>query len=138
MHDSLKIQLKYLIFFQEPKLNLTKCEIARIGALNGDQVAVCGMKCVDLCNEAIKILGTFSSYNSRIKEECNSLKIVSNVQNMLNPRRYRNITLEERIIVFKSLAISKIIFQALIAPVHLIKAQRQFRSPSYGITLALK
>ena len=82
------------------------------------------MKCIDLCNEAIKILGTFFSYNSRIKEESNFLKIVFNVQSVLNLWRYRNIILEGRIILFKSLAISKIIFQALIAPVpiHVIKA----------------
>ena len=82
------------------------------------------MRCIDLCNEAIKILGTYFSYNSRIKEECNFLKIVSNVQNALNLERYQNLTLEERITVFKSLAISKICFQALIAPVptHVIKA----------------
>ena len=81
------------------------------------------MKCIDLCNEAIKILGTFFSYNSRIKEECNFLKIVSNVQSVLNLWRYRNHTLEGRIVVFKSLAITKIIFQALIAPAptHVIK-----------------
>ena len=81
------------------------------------------MKCIDLCNEVIKILGTFLSYNSRIKEECNFFKIVSNVQGVLNLWRYQNITLEGRIAVFKSLAISKIIFQGLIAPVaiHVIK-----------------
>ena len=49
----------------------------------------CGMRCIDFCNEAIKILGTYFSYNSRIK----------------------------RIVVVKSLTISKIVFQALIAPV---------------------
>ena len=80
-------------------------------------MAVCGMRCIDLFNEAIKILGTYFSYNSRIKEECNFLKIVSNVQIVLNLWRYRNLTLEGQIVIFKSLAISKIIFQALIAPV---------------------
>ena len=82
------------------------------------------MRCNDLFNEAIKILGTYFSYNSRIKEECNFLKIVSNVQSVSNLWRYRNLTLEGRIVVFKSLAISKIVFQALIAPVptHVIKA----------------
>ena len=110
--------------FSGLKPNLTKCEIAGIGALKGVQVAVCGMRCIDICNEAIKILGTYFSYNSRIKEECNFLKIVSNVQSVLNLWRYRNLTLEGRIVVFKSLAISKIVFQALIAPVptHVIKA----------------
>ena len=42
--------------FSGLKPNLTKCEIAGIGALKGVQVAVCGMKCTDLCNEAIKIV----------------------------------------------------------------------------------
>ena len=82
--------------FSGLKPNLTKCEIAGIGALKGVQVAVCGTRCIDLCNEAIKILGTYFSYNSRIKEECNFLKIVSNVQSVLNLWRYRNLTLEGR------------------------------------------
>ena len=54
--------------FSRLKLNLTKCEKAGIGALKGVQVAVCGMRCIDLCNEAIKILGSYFSCNSRIKE----------------------------------------------------------------------
>ena len=66
------------------KPNLRKCEIAGIGTLKGVQVAVCGMKYIDLYNEAIKILVTFFSYNSRIKEEYNFLKIVSSVQSVLN------------------------------------------------------
>ena len=52
-------------------------DCAWIGAYKRVQVAVCVMKCIDLCNEAIKILGTYFSYNIRIKEECNFLKIVS-------------------------------------------------------------
>ena len=86
--------------------NLTKCEIAGIRSLKGVQVEACGMRCIDLCNEAIKIIGTYFSYDSRIKEECNFLKIVSNVQNVLNLWWYQNLTLEGRIVVFKSLAIS--------------------------------
>ena len=87
-------------------------------------MAVCGMRCINLFNEAIKILGTYFSYNSRIKEECNFLKIVSNVQSVLNLWQYLNLTLEGQIVVFKSLSISKTVFQALIVPVpaHVIKA----------------
>ena len=82
------------------------------------------MRWIDLCNEAIQVLGTYFSNNSRIKEECNFLKIDSNTQSVLNPWRYRNLTFEGQIVVFKSLAISKIVFQALTAPVptHVIKA----------------
>ena len=39
--------------FQD-KPNLIKCEMARLVALKGVKLAVCGMKCNDLRNEAIK------------------------------------------------------------------------------------
>ena len=39
------------------KPNKTKCETAGIGGLNGVQVALCGMKYVNLNNETVKILG---------------------------------------------------------------------------------
>ena len=48
--------------FSGLKRNLSKCEVARIGLLNGVKVAVRGMKCIDLSNDAIKILGTLFSY----------------------------------------------------------------------------
>ena len=85
------------------------------------------MKCTDISNEAIKILGTYFSHNNTIKEQSNILKVVSNVQTVLKLWRFRNFTLERRIVVFsngKSLAIAKIVFQALIAtvPSHIIKA----------------
>ena len=131
--------------FSGLKPNLTKCEIAGIGALKGVQVAVCGMRCIDLCNEAIKILGTYFSCNSKIKEECNFLNPLSAIvpkwsnklptnclsvfdhfgglalqglrlfPRVLNLWQYGNLTLEGRIVVFKSLAVSKIVFEALIA-----------------------
>ena len=45
--------------FSGLKPNKTKCEIAGIGVLNGLQVALCGMKCVDVNNETVKILSYF-------------------------------------------------------------------------------
>ena len=49
---------------------------------------------------------------------------ICNVQTVLKLWRFRNLILEGRINVFKSLAISKIVFPALIAtvPSHIIKA----------------
>ena len=51
---------------KKKKANLTKCGIAGILSLKGVQVAVCGMKCIDLCNEFIKIWGTYFSYSNKI------------------------------------------------------------------------
>ena len=76
--------------------------------LKGVLLAVCRMKCIDLCNEAIKTLGTYFSYNNTMKEEYNFLKVAFDVQT----------------VVCNGLAISKIVFQALITAVssHIIKA----------------
>ena len=60
------------------------------------------MKCIDLRNEAIKILGVYFSYNQKIKDDKNFYNIVSNIQGVLNLRRMRNLTLEGRIVVVKT------------------------------------
>ena len=49
--------------FSGLKPNKTKCEIAGIGVLNGVQVALCGMKCVNLNNGIVKMLAVHFSYN---------------------------------------------------------------------------
>ena len=74
------------------------------------------MKCINLRNEAIKILGVYFSYNQKIKDK-NFYNIVSNIQGVLNLRRMRNLTLEGRIVVVKTLAISKIVFLALLTKI---------------------
>ena len=88
--------MNYSILFP----NLTKCEITKIRALKSVQLAACGMKCIGLRNEPIKVLGTYFSYNNRIKEESNFLKVASNVQTVLKLWRFQNLTLEGRIVVF--------------------------------------
>ena len=42
--------------FSGLKPNLSKCKVAGIGLLKGVKVAVCGIKCIDLTKDAIKIL----------------------------------------------------------------------------------
>ena len=56
------------------------------------------MKCIDLRNENIKILGIYFSYNQKIKNVCN---IISNIQELLNLWRITNLTLEARIIPYQ-------------------------------------
>ena len=110
-------KLKLFSDFSGLKPNTTECEVTGIGVLKGVQVAVCGMKCIDLRNEAIKILGVYFSYNQKIKDDKNFYNIISNIQGVLNLWRMRNLTLEGRIVVFKTLAISKIVFLALLTKI---------------------
>ena len=111
----------YHIFsrFSGLRPNLSKCEIAGIRVLKGIKVAVCGMQCVDLVKTkiTIKILGTHFSFNERLKEdERNFCLIIANNQRVLKLWKLRNLTLEGKILIFKKLALSKIIFQAFVTP----------------------
>ena len=45
------------------KPNNEKYEIAGIGVLKSVEVAFCGMKCVDLCKDTIRIAGVHFLYN---------------------------------------------------------------------------
>ena len=49
--------------------NDEKCEIAVIGALKNLKVAVCGMKCIDLCSDTIKTTGIHFSCNKEKQNE---------------------------------------------------------------------
>ena len=73
------------------KPNTTKCEIAGIKVLKGVQAAVCGMKCIDSRNEAIKILRVYLPYNQKIKDDKNFYNIIPNIQGVLNLWRMRNL-----------------------------------------------
>ena len=77
----------------------------------------------ELRNEAIKILGIYFSKNQKIKEDKKIYNFISNIQGVLNLRKIRNFTLEGRIIVFKTMAISKIVCLALLTkiPFQLVK-----------------
>ena len=59
----------FFSYFSGLKPNLTKSEIVGIGVLKGIQVTVCGLRCIDLNNDTLKILGTHFSYNEKLKEE---------------------------------------------------------------------
>ena len=91
------------------KANLTKFEIAGIRALKGVQVAVCGMRCIDHNINTLNILGTHFSYNKKLKEEKIVHKIVTDMQRVLKIWKMRKLTLEAKIVIFRTIAISKIV-----------------------------
>ena len=80
------------------------------------KVTVCGIQWVHLFLVPIKILGTNISYNEKLKGERNFCLIITNIQRVLKLWKLRNLTLEGKILIFKTLALSKIIFQAFVTP----------------------
>ena len=119
-------------FFSGLKVNRSKCEIAGIGTKKGVKVALCGMKSINLKYDFIKILGVCYSYNKEIENDKNFMNHIKKIQNILKIWRMRDLTLEGKVTIFKSLAISKIVHLALVAniPVStidlLIKIQKEF------------
>ena len=70
--------------------------------------ALCGMECIDLTSDVIKILGIYFSYNKKLEQEKNFFNHIVKIQNILKLWKLRSVSIEGRIAVFKSLAISKL------------------------------
>ena len=70
--------------FSGLKLNKAKCEIAGIGVLNGVQVALCGMKCVNLNNDTVKILGFHFLYNRNLEQDQIFCEHIVKIEKFLN------------------------------------------------------
>ena len=103
--------------------------MAGIGTLKGFKVAICRIKCIDLTKEAIKILGVFFTCYTNMQLENNFRKTLSNIKKILKMWRQRNVTLEGKIIIFQTLALSKITFlaQVLVIPNQIIDALQQIQ-----------
>ena len=66
------------------------------------KVEVCGMRFVDLCKDAIRITGVHFSCNKTKQDEKNVLETETKIQNIFRIVRMWSLTLESRIIVFKT------------------------------------
>ena len=64
------------------------------------------MKCVNLNNDVIKILGICYSYDKKLENEKNFLNHIIKLQNVLNMWRMGNLSLLSKISIFKTLAFS--------------------------------
>ena len=92
--------------FSGLKINNAKCEIAGIGVKNGNKMSLCGMKCIELTDGVIKVLGILSSYNKKLEQVKIFLNHIAKIQNILKSWKLRNLTIEGGTVVFKSLALA--------------------------------
>ena len=65
--------------FSGLKPNKSKCEIAGLGAMKGVKLALCGIKCIDLMFNDIKILGVYYSYDKNFENHENFINLVSKI-----------------------------------------------------------
>ena len=65
----------------------------------------------------MKIPGVHFSYNKKLEHELNFQSHIVKIESVLRPWRMRNVTAERKVLVFKSLAISKIVHLSLLTTV---------------------
>ena len=99
--------------FSGLKPNKSKCEIAGISALKVVQVALFGMRCIDLISNIVKILGIYYSYNEKLEIQENVKRHIVNIEKILRIWSMRDFSIAGKITVFKTLAISKVVHLAL-------------------------
>ena len=61
---------------------------------------------MELCGDIVQILGIYYSYNKLLKNDENFKKYIAKIENVLKLWRARNLSLEVKITVFKSLALN--------------------------------
>ena len=69
----------FFSYFSGLKSNLEKSETAGIRALKGVQVVVCVLRCINLNNDTLNILGTHFSYYEKLKEEKKFYQTVTDI-----------------------------------------------------------
>ena len=105
---------KVFSLFSGLNANFSKCEIAGLGSLKGVLEAVCSLKSINLTTDTIKILGVHFSYNSTLKVQNNFLDTVKSIQQALRFWNRRILSLEGKIVIFKTLTISEIAYLAFV------------------------
>ena len=70
------------------------------------------MRFIDL-NNKLKILGTHLSYNKKLKKEKKFCKAVTDTQQVFKIWKTRNLALEGKIVIFKTISISKNCFSII-------------------------
>ena len=76
------------------------------------------MECVNLNDKTVKILDVYFLYSKNLEQDKNFSEHIVKIENILKLWRMRQLTLEGRITVFKSLAIYKVIHLLLITKLH--------------------
>ena len=71
------------------------------------------MKCLELMKETVKILGAHFCYNTKLEHEINVQSHIVKIESVLRLWRMTNLTIKGKVLVFKSLKVSKIVHLSL-------------------------
>ena len=92
------------------KLSVEKCQACWIGSAKGTQDAPINCNWVNLVDDKVLTLGVHMSYDVTLAEKCNFLNLITSMKKVLRIWGSRGLTLAGRIQIFKSTALSKMIY----------------------------
>ena len=107
------LQKKYFEKYSGLKLNVEKMEAMWFGSDRGKSRKPLGIKWP---NEPIKSLGVSFTYNKFLSQKQNFDKKITALKSMLNLWNMRNLTIIGRILIVKTLGISKFVYLASLIP----------------------
>ena len=91
-------------------LNLSKCEVLRIGSLRNSNAPLCSELNLRWANHNVSALGVVFSTNQNTIKKLNYEPQLEKIQNVSNMWRDRDLSLVGKTVVLKALAISKLVF----------------------------
>ena len=92
------------------ELSVEKCRACWIGSAKGTQDAPVNCDWVNLVEDKGLRLGVHMSYDVTLADKCNFLNLITSVKEILGIWGSRGLTLAERIQIFKSIALSKMVY----------------------------
>ena len=99
------------------KVNSEKTKVCGIGVKTGVIGALSGFKLVNLIRDCILILGCYHSYDNELANNKNYVTLLESIQSVINLWSSRGLTIGGKILVFKTLGISKMQYLAQMAHV---------------------
>ena len=113
--NSLRLILNTCDKFEEYssfKLSVEKCHVCWIGSAKGTQDAPINCHWVNLVDDKVLIPGVHMSYDVTLTEKCNFLNLITSMKEVLRIWESRGLTLAGRIQIFKSTALSKMVYMS--------------------------
>ena len=96
--------------FSSLKLNLEKCQACWIGAAKDKSDTPIYCNWININHHKVVTLGVLNSYNCSLAEKHNFLNQITSVKERLHTWGHRGLTLAGRILIFKSMALSKTVY----------------------------
>ena len=88
-----------------------------LGREGGGQAGIANLKIIDLNHNSVKILGLHFSHNPDITRERNYEAVIKKIIKVTAMWKWRGLTLAGKVTIFKTMAISKIVFASFLSTV---------------------